>query len=162
MSWWWYHPNTGEHSHSFHQLVSLWTKKNKKLLGMRSGLGDCEYLCHRDRKTVRKKCKRQEEGERETEEDNVPQSTDKLNVTRWLLSPSAVTVNSGLGKMSKMLSCAWVELITEPKAAQTRAANGHDLQIKLHLPRLFFKAADLIYLKSNILAAAIRLIHIRI
>lgn len=42
----------------------------------------------------------------ETEEDNVPQSSDKLNVTRWLLSPSAVTVNFGLGKMSKMFSCA--------------------------------------------------------
>lgn len=41
-----------------------------------------------------------------TEEDNVPQSSDKLNVTRWLLSPSAVTVNFGLGKMSKMFSCA--------------------------------------------------------
>lgn len=81
---------------------------------------------------------RKREGEKgtervlETEEDNVPQSSDKLNVTRWLLSPSAVTVNFGLGKMSKMFSRAWAELITEPKATQTRAANGPDLQIKLH------------------------------
>lgn len=37
---------------------------------------------------------------------SVPQSLNKLNVTRWLLSLSAVTVNSGLGKMSEMFSCA--------------------------------------------------------
>lgn len=46
------------------------------------------------------------EKENKTEEDDVPQPTNKRNVTRWLLSPSAVTVNSGQGKMSKMFSCA--------------------------------------------------------
>lgn len=46
------------------------------------------------------------ERESETKQDSAPQSSDKLNVTRWLPSPSAVTVNSGLGKKSKMFSCA--------------------------------------------------------
>ena len=99
------------------------------------GAGKRERERHRERGREQE---RERKREREREQDSAAQPSDKLNVTRWLLSPSAVTVNSGLGKMSKMFSCAWAELITEPKATQARAANGLDLQIKLHLPRLFF------------------------
>lgn len=63
-------------------------------------------VCHRDRKNSEEEMQKAREEERAAEEDNVLQSTDKLNVTRWLLSLSAVTVNSGLGKMSKMFSFA--------------------------------------------------------
>lgn len=105
-------------------------------------------VCVRDRETDRGR-ERETQRERHRERGR-NQEREKQNRTAFhnpqinsmwqdgYFSPSAVTVNSGLGKMSKMFSCAWAELITEPKATQTRAANGLDLQIKLHLPRLFF------------------------
>lgn len=129
-TWWRHQPNTGECTKTtFRHLVHQKTRLCMRVMQGKSS-------CHKDREKVWKQSREQRD-RNTTEKDNFPQSSDKLNVTRWLLSLSAVTVNSGLEKMSKMFSCAWAELITEPTATQTGAANGSDLQIKLHLPRLF-------------------------